>query len=146
MRLDEQIAQVVSQMQKPPAFRYGRKADENINADNGAFPAIVLIEPDQFAFRVAPMNGSIYDRNNIFLQFLDKTPVGMGEQANNRKATIEAMKVLCVEFLRELNASNLFSSFNENVPGVPIIDYYDANVCGIEINIAQLTDTQPRPC
>ena len=146
MRLDEKIAHIVSQMNPAPAFRYGREQDENVNADDAPFPAVVLIEPDQFGFRVAAQNGSVYDRNNIFIQFLDKTPVGMGEQANNRKSTIEAMKVKAVQFLRILSQSNLFSAFGENVAGVPIIDYYDANVCGIEINIAQLTDTQPRPC
>lgn len=146
MTLDEKIAQVVSKMQTPiPAFRYGRKQDENINGDNAAYPAIVLLEPDQPGFRISPSNGQIFERNNVFIQFLDITPTGMGEQANNRKSTINAMKLKAAEFLLRLNDSNLFSAFAEVVPGVAIIEYYDANVCGIEINIAGLTDTQPLP-
>lgn len=128
-----------------PAFYYGRKFDMNIIADGATFPAVVLLEPDQFGFRVSAGTGQVFDSYNLFFQFLATTPVGLGEQANNREATIEQMRALAGLFIYRLNESNLFSGFNERVGGVVIVDYFDANVCGIEINITNLTDVQPRP-
>lgn len=126
-------------------FRYGTKYDENINADNGIFPAIILLESDNGGFNVQPMLGNVRDQDNVFLQFIDI--IRMGEQADYRESTIEDMKTLAVRFINALNNTNQFQDIPENaIKWVKIADVYDANVAGIELNIPLLTDMQPRPC
>ncbi|MDF3076136.1 MAG: hypothetical protein K0S09_25 [Sphingobacteriaceae bacterium] len=150
MNLKTQISAIVATMrsgvlledttEQPIYFRYGRKSDENINGDNESYPAVVLLEPDQMGFKVSSM-GQIYDRYNLFLQFIDQEV--MGEQASERESKIEAMRSLAAQFIFLLNKENAFNDISESVPGVTVIDTYDVNVVGIEINIS-LTDTQPR--
>ncbi len=142
MNLRTQIESIASQLPNV-AFRYGRRYDENINGDNESYPAIVLLEPDQFGFRVSTSNGQMYDRYNIFIQFI-KNGVEVGEQASARESIVEEMRSLAAQFIVKLNSANIFKDIPENIPGVLIVEAYDANVCGIEINISNLTDTQPR--
>lgn len=125
----------------PLAFRYGRKSDENINADSGTFPAVVLIEPDQFGFTVDPQSGQVRERANVFIQFI--TLCEMGDQAEARYDSLQLMRKYAAEFIFRLNATNLFQDLAVNYPAVAIVDTYDANVCGVEINLGNLTSTQP---
>lgn len=126
-----------------PGFYYGRKSEINITGDNAKLPAVILIEPDQFGFNISP-TGAIKDTYNVFIQFVDQ--VDAIEDANYRHPTVESMRTLCAEFIRELSEADIFLDFNQNIPGVLVVDMYDVNVAGIEINLAQLTDIQPRPC
>lgn len=142
MNLRQQIADIA--FLTGATFRYGRRYDENINADNGTFPAIVLLEPDQMGFYVDVMTGASYDRYNVFIQFIDK--IEMGQQASARDQVVENMRTLAATFIARLNESNEFQAFNAIINGVLMVDTYDANVAGIEINITGLTDTYPRPC
>lgn len=147
MNLEEQFRELVERMSPQPVFLYGRKHEINVSADNAAFAetgAIVLIEPDQMGFFKARATGTVRDRYNIFVQFIK--PVVMGEDANYRSPTVEAMRTLAAKFIDLLDQSDIFGDLPENLPGFLLVDYYDANVAGIEINIAQLTDIYPRPC
>lgn len=143
MNLKSKIQTIVSSL--GVAFRYGTKYDENINADGGVFPAIILLEPDNGGFNLAPVGGLIRDQDNVFLQFIDI--IRMGEQAGYREPDIEDMKSLAVRFINALNATNYFQDIPITaMKWVKIVDVYDANVVGIELNIPLLTDMQPRPC
>lgn len=126
------------------AFRYGRKYDENINGDDAVFPAIVLLEVDQPGLRINKTTGQVWDRDNIFIQFIDKTV--MCEQAIDREEVVSSMKLLAAKFIKELGNSKYFSDFGENINGVLLVDYYDVNVTGIEFNITGLTSIYPYPC
>jgi hypothetical protein len=128
----------------PVAFGYGRKYDNNINADNDSFPRVYLIEPDMPGFRVKAIDGNVADRYNLFLQFLILQAPEMGQQAEYRYDSVEEMRTLAAQFLYRLSESDLFEDITETVPAVLLVDYLDANVTGIEINLAQLTSLQPR--
>ena len=145
MNLRDQIGSIVMGLTGNPQFVYGRKSEVNVIMDNYGKPAVVLIEPDQFGFNVNAITGSVRDTYNVFIQFIDVVDP-MGEDANYRHPVVEAMRTLCAEFLQELSQTDIFQDINTNVPGVLIVDRYDLNVAGIEINLAQLTDIQPRPC
>lgn len=146
MNLRSQIESIVSTIDVgyDVAFRYATKYDENIKGDNQAYPAIVMLEPDQFGFRLSPQNGAIHDRTNTFFQIVDRR-AEIAEMADYRESTLEAMRTLAARFIQALDDSNKFEPFTENIPGILIAETYDANVCGIEINI-NLTEKQPRPC
>lgn len=144
MDLREQIGVIAMGLTGSPNFIYGRKSDVNISGDNARLPAVVLIEPDQFGFTLNPNTGNIKDTYNVFIQFIDQ--IEMGEDTNYRHPTVEAMRTLCAEFILALSQADVFQDLNTNIPGVLVVDEYDVNVAGIEINLAQLTDIYPRPC
>lgn len=144
MNLREQIGSIAQGLSSSPAFYYGRKSEINVQGDNMVLPAVILIEPDQFGFNLSPSTGAIKDTYNVFIQFVDQ--VDAMEDANYRHPVVEAMRTLCAEFLRELSDADIFLDLNTNIPGVLVVDTYDVNVAGIEINLANLTDIQPRPC
>ncbi len=154
MNIRDVIALIVSQLEyippgssvepEPVAFAYGRKYDQNINADNQSFPVVCLIEPDMPGFRVKALDGNVADRYNLFIQFLDKAGEGeIGQQASYREATVEAMRTLAAQFLYRLSASDYFEDITETVQAVLLVDVYDVNVTGIEINLPNLTALQP---
>lgn len=145
MSLKSDIAEIVATLPGTPAFRYSRRSEENINGDNAPYPAVILIEPDQGGFNIQGMSGLARDRNNTFIQFLDKTV--MGDQALDRETVVDAMKTLAVQFIQALNNSNKWQDIAETgYNWVLLVDYYDVNTAGIELNISQLINREPRPC
>lgn len=145
MNLKSQIQSIVSQLPGSPSFYYGREHEANVEVDNIQFPVVVLIEPDQMGFNLNTTNGNVRDTYNIFIQFIDRME-DISQDANYRNTTVEAMRTLAAKFLQLLSNSDLFADVNPNVNGVLLVDYYDANSQGIEINLTQLTDIYPRPC
>lgn len=144
MNLREQIGLIVSELPGVPNFVYGRKSEINISGDNAQFPAVVLIEPDQMGFNLDATTGGLKDTYNVFIQFIDQ--IEMGEDANYRHPVVEDMRTLAGTFIRRLSAADIFKDLNVNIPGILVVDTYDVNVAGIEINLAQLTDIYNRPC
>lgn len=121
-----------------PNFYYGRKSDINIKGDNSAFPAIILIEPDDIGFTFNTGSGNIRDVDSVFIQFVDK--VEMGQQAGERLSTIQAMRILAAQFVDQVvnhHDIKLMTATAQEfyVRGTLIVDYYDVNVAGIEINL-----------
>lgn len=145
MDLREQIGVIVMGLTGSPQFVYARKSEANVILDNSASTAVILIEPDQFGFNIDPTTGMVRDAYNVFIQFV-KVVDPMDEDANYRHPVVEEMRTLCAEFLQKLSQADIFRDLNPNIPGVLIVDEYDLNVAGIEINLAQLTDIYPRPC
>lgn len=144
MDLREQIGVIAMGLTGNPQFVYGRKSEVNIIMDNTGTAAVVLIEPDQFGFNLNTTTGVVRDSYNTFIQFIKQ--IEMGEDANYRHPVVEEMRTLCAEFIQKLNEADIFQDLNTNIPGVLVVDTYDVNVAGIEINLAQLTDIYPRPC
>jgi hypothetical protein len=144
VNLREQIGSIAMSLTGSPAFYYGRKSEINVQGDDMILPAVILIEPDQFGFSISPYSGAVKDTYNVFIQFVDQ--VTMGEDANYRHPVVEAMRTLCAEFILKLSEADIFEDLNTNIPGVLVVDTYDVNVAGIEINLARLTDLSPRPC
>lgn len=152
MNLRDQIGSIVATLQVEneqgaivaPTFVYGRKSEVNISVDNIPGPYVILIEPDQFGFYLPPGSGSLRDTHNVFIQFVDG--IVMGENADYRHPVVVAMKRLAAQFIYALAKSEVFQDFGPNIPGMLVVDTYDRNVAGIELNIGQLTDIYPIPC
>lgn len=122
-------------------FYYGRNHDINIQADNGTFPAIVMIEPDSIGFTFSQLGGTIRRTSTVFIRFLDMLPDGVdiAEQADFRLPVIDDMMLLAAEFVNAvINDSDIeliVSGDTFQVQGVPVIDAYDAHLCGVEIQL-----------
>jgi hypothetical protein len=119
------------------SFHYGRKFDINIQGDNKCFPAMILIEPDDIGFTVDMNNGNIKQYDTVFIQFVDIVP--MAEQASDREDVVNSMRMVAADFVnRVINSKTLAvqsAGGIVNVRGTLIVDEYDVNVAGIEINL-----------
>lgn len=148
MDLRAEISNLVAQLSTEPGFLYGRKSEINIQGDDAILlqtvGCVALIEPDQLGFTLDPVTGGLRDNYNTFIQFIIQNDTG--EQANYRHPYVQRMRNMAAEFIGLLNDSELFDALNTNIPGYLVVDAYDFNVCGIEINLTQLTDLQPRLC
>lgn len=125
-------------------YQYLRKSEENVSADNHSFPAIVFIEPDQGGWK-NNQQGTIKRFTNCFFQFITLYE-DMGDNATQRDGSIEEMKILAERFIQRIISSDDFEVVTTDINFVTIIEKYDANVVGVEINIPKLIYTEPTPC
>jgi len=126
------------------AYRYLRKSEENIAGDSSAYPAIVFIEPDQGGW-VNNAQGTRKRFTNCFFQFLKIYPE-MGDNASQRDDDIEEMKILAERFFNQIDRTDDFEMITTDFQFVTIIERYDVNTVGIEVNIPKLIYTYPTPC
>lgn len=125
-------------------YRYLRKSEENVKGDYSAYPAIVFIEPDQGGW-TNNQQGTFKRFTNCFFQFITIYPE-MGDDATQRDGYIESMKGLAERFIYQIINSEDFEVNISDFNFVTIVEKYDSNVVGIELNIPKLIYTQPTPC
>lgn len=135
------------------SYSYARKSEQNVNADDLIFPNILFIEPDSFGFTPSLISGNLKSYTNIFIQFTTRMPEQncsvkdeIGRDANYRNAMIEEMKKLASKFVQKILADDDFENVVNDMPMIPIIEAYDANVFGVELQIPKLIHTFPLPC
>lgn len=126
-------------------FYYGRRHEANALGDNWVYPAIILVEPDSGAFSFSSQAGGLTDSTDLFIQFIDKTPE-ISQGANYRYEVIQRMKQLAREFIYALEASEKFNPLNAVNPWALLVDMYDVNTAGIELNLGRVTNIFPEPC
>lgn len=126
-------------------FYFGRKHEVNADGDNLNYPAIILLEPDSGAFTISPTSGGITDTNDTFIQFVTKVDE-ISQFANYRYPEVEQMKALARSFVYELQRKDIWQAMNAINPWALIVDTYDVNVVGIELNLGRLTNIFPEPC
>lgn len=126
-------------------FYYGRRHEVNADGDNFTYPAIILVEPDSGNLRRSDTVGAFRKVNDTFIQFLEKSPE-ISQGANYRYTDIQAMVELAVQFLYKVDASDIWDDLNQDNPWALQVDLYDANTCGIELNLGKLSNLFPTPC
>lgn len=127
----------------PVAYRYLRKSEENVKGDYSAYPAIIFIEPDQGGW-TNNQQGTIKRFTNCFFQFI--TTFEMAQDATVRDIAIEDMRKLAERFINRIINDEDFEVNVSDFNYITVIDKYDVNVVGIELNIPKLIYTQPTPC
>lgn len=143
MDLREIVQNIVSELSTAPSFLYGRKSEINYSADNVAQTFVALIEPETGAFQRSSI-GTLRDAYDTFIQFVGQ--IDPGEHADYRHPMIQQQMSIAKEFIRALDRSDYFLDLNANIPFVIIVDNYDLNVAGVEINLARLASLQPLDC
>lgn len=153
MNIRDKIALIVEAMQvdNKPTFTYARKSEQNVIADNTVFPNILLIEPDSFGWTISQVTGALRPYHNLFVQFTTRMPEynlndEIARDANYRNQMIEDMKELASKFIHRILRDNDFEVPSSDIQAIPLIDYMDANLFGVEINIAKLISSFPLPC
>lgn len=144
MTISDYIQSIVSECLPDATFQYGRNTDFNINGDDVASPAVLVIEPDQQYLNLNATSGNVYDGYNLFMRFLQLIPqIGTAEQAPTRVAAITAQKANAALFLSQLSEDDNFIDIPAQTPLIPVIEAYDGNWFGVEINIRNLQVLRP---
>ena len=152
MNIRDKIGSIVATLDGV-SFNYARKSEHNVDADNIAFPNALFIEPDSFGFTPSIVSGNLKEYTNIFIQFTTRMPNQddpvkdeIGRDANYRNAMIEEMRDLARQFVQIILSDEDFENIINDMPMIPVIEAYDANVFGVELQIPKLIHTFPLPC
>lgn len=123
-----------AQMPGSPAFLYSRKSEQNANDDIDYSNGLInLLEIDQPGFAYNSTNGNLRRRYPCFIQFVKK--LEPDTTAADRDSTIEEMMLLVAAFIIKIDKGDLFDKLQPVIPGQAIVNYYDSNVVGAEINL-----------
>lgn len=126
-------------------YVYGRLQDFNIEGDNRPSPAVHIIEPDQEFLNVSS-SGYANDGYNLFIRFVQLIPeIGIAEQAITREEAIYNQKVAAAAYISALNDSDIFKEIPNPIRAVRVIEAYDGNWFGVEVNLTNLVTLQPLP-
>ena len=110
-------------------YRFANWAQANVSLDKVKIPTIIYVLPPSgtldFSWR------DVKDRPNTQIAFVCNTKFDFNGQEND--GIIEAMKRLCILFIRKLNDSGMFETIEGSVPYRVLYDYLDSNVTGIVI-------------
>jgi len=153
MNIRDKIGNLALNLDGVASFNYARKSEQNVSADDLCFPNILFIEPDSFGFIPSIVSGTLKSYTNIFIQFTTRMPYSndehkdeIGRDANYRNAMIEEMKTLAAEFVQLILRDEAFENVVNDMPMIPVIEAYDANVFGVELQIPKLIHAFPLPC
>lgn len=141
MTIKDYIQSIVSECFPSASYHYGRNTDFNIDGDNTAGSVVLCIEPDQMFLNLSSLTGNVNDGYNLFVRFLELTT--MGEQADSRVTAIANQKANAGLFLSQLSQDDVFIDLPAKIPCIAVIDAYDANWCGVEINLQNLQTIKP---
>lgn len=125
-------------------FQYARNTEFNIIGDDVQSPVILAIEPDQGFLNLSNVTGTVGDGYNLFIRFLELIPqIGIAEQAPTRDAAIQRQKEQAAKFIYTLSSEDKFKELTSPIPYVRVIEAYDGNWFGVEINLRNLEFIEP---
>lgn len=144
MNISQYIQSIVIQSQPLAHYEYGRNVDFNINGDNTPSEVVLCIEPDTQFLNLSTLSGTITDGYNLFIRFIQLIPaIDIAEQAPTRVAAINTQKINAAQFVSELSNDDNFKDLFTPIPVVTVIEAYDGNWFGVEINLRNLETIQP---
>lgn len=127
--VEQKIKHIVESMNEDVEYLFMNWAQANVKLDRVTRPSIVYVLPPSgnlsFSWK------DVKDSPNSQIGFLCNTDFDFEGREND--GIIEAMKRLCVRFIKQLNDSGLFEPIDGSVLYRVMYDYLDANVTGIII-------------
>lgn len=124
------------------SYVYGRQNDVNIQGDNQSSPMVACIYPDQQFLNLIALTGNIYDGYNLFIRFVEKLD-NIAEQSPYYDDAVNRQKFAAATFLSQLSADDNFKDLRTPIPIVAVIEAYDGNWFGVEINLSNLETIYP---
>lgn len=144
MTIAEYIQTIVTEALPLANFNYARNHEFNINGDDVGSPVVLCIEPDQGFLNLSATTGYITEGYNLFIRFIQLIPtVDIAEQAPTRIEAINQQKINAALFMSQLSNDENFKDIASPTPYVPVIEAYDGNWFGVEINIRNLETIEP---
>ncbi len=127
--VEEKIRFIVDSMNEDVEYLFDNWAQANVHLDKIKQPTIVYVLPPSgsltFSWR------DVKDSPTSMLAFVCHTKFDFKGKEND--GIIEAMKRLCIRFVRKFNESGLFEPIEGSLPYRVLYDHLDANVTGITI-------------
>ncbi len=128
--VEAKIRAIVESLGEDVSYQFCNWAQANIALDKVAKPTVVYVLPPSgtlhFSWR------EVTDSPNAQIAFVAPTDFDFDGSKND--GIIEAMKRLCIRFIRAVNASGYFGELADNLPYQVLYDYLDQNVTGIVVS------------
>lgn len=124
------------------SYVYGRQNDVNIEGDNQPSPMVACIYPDQQFLNLSGLTGNTYDGYNLFIRFVEKLD-NIAEQSPYYDAAVNRQKLAAANFIYRLSTDDIFQDLRTPIPIVAVIEAYDGNWFGVEINLINLQTIYP---
>jgi len=132
--VESKIRHIVEHIWKPDAdYMFYNWAQANVALDGITRPVIVYVLPASGT--LFPQWHQTCDRPTTQIAFLSPTDFDFKTRTNDR--LMQAMKILAIKFILEVNKSGMFEKIPEKTP-IPyqaVYDHLDENVTGIIISL-----------
>ncbi len=130
--VEAKVRSIVESLGGNVGYQFCDWAQANVTLDKVKIPTIIYVLPPSgtlnFSWR------QVLDRPNAQIAFVAPTDFDFDGAEND--GIIEAMKRLCIRFIKAVNESAYFEEIDGYVPYQVLYDYLDQNVTGIVINPA----------
>lgn len=127
--VEGKVRTIVEAMGEDVEYMFANWAQANVSLDKVKRPTIIYVLPPSgtldFSWK------SVKDRPNSQIGFVCHTKFDFNGQEND--GIIEAMKRLCIRFVKAMNESGMFEQIEGPVPYRVLYDHLDVNVTGIII-------------
>lgn len=128
--VEAKVRKIVESLGEEVGYQFCNWTQANVALDKMERPTIIYVLPASgtlhFTWR------EVLDRPSAMIAFVSPSDFDFDGSAND--GIIEAMKRLCIRFIRVLNESGYFSELSEDIPYQVLYDHLDMNVTGIVIS------------
>lgn len=128
--VEAKVRKVVESLGEDVDYLFCNWAQANVSLDKMKKPTIVYVLPPSGSFHFSWRE--VLDSPNAMIAFVSPSDFDFDGAKND--GIIEAMKRLCIRFVRALNESGYFEALDDNIPYQVLYDHLDANVTGIVIS------------
>lgn len=127
--VEDKIRAIVNSMNEDVEYQFVNWAQANVALDKVDKPTIVYVLPPSGTLSFSWKD--VKDSPNSQIAFICNTKFDFNGREND--GIIEAMKRLCIRFIRKFNESDLFEPIDGLIQYRVLYDYLDVNVTGIVI-------------
>lgn len=127
--VEGKVRTIVEAMGEDVEYMFANWAQANVSIDKVKRPTIIYVLPPSGTLDFSWKD--VKDRPNSQIAFVCNTKFDFNGQEND--GIIEAMKRLCIRFVRSMNQSGMFETIEGSVPYRVLYDHLDVNVTGIVI-------------
>lgn len=128
--VEAKVRKIVESLGEDVDYQFCNWAQANVALDKMSKPTIIYVLPPSgslhFTWR------EVLDRPNAMIGFVSPTDFDFDGAKND--GIVEAMKRLCIRFIRALNNSGYFQDLEEDIQYQVLYDHLDENVTGIVIS------------
>lgn len=135
MNLIDELKLLAERLEGKPVFAYSGKYEHNVDGDDQDYSSglVNVLEIEQFGFKRNRFTGTTRQRYPLFIEFVVKADQEL--TATQRNFYIEDMKELAAEYIELLDRSGLFEELPEVIDGIQVVNRYDVNTVGVELNL-----------
>lgn len=127
--VEAKVRKIVESLGEDIAYQFCNWAQANVTLDKVEKPTIIYVLPPSGTLRFTWRE--VLDRPNVQIAFVAPTDFDFDGSEND--GIIEAMKRLCIRFVRALNDSGYFDELADEQPYQVLYDHLDQNVTGVVI-------------